>query len=189
MAIDVYFCECLPGSADFDCSADLDECLSGPCQNGATCIESATDAALNNKTAFKDGSNLIRKHSNRSAVPLNEYRCLCVEGWEGENCAKDVDECLSSPCRNGAKCTDLTGTYATYACGSPIDLRMWLIGSVDNLPAGFRKSLLADTLTTFGLTPYRLKLLEVAGGSVVAKFQLLPLVPWLEADPVRFLML
>ena len=37
--------------------ADIDECASSPCQNGATCI---------------DG--------------INSYECKCADGWKGEIC-------------------------------------------------------------------------------------------------------
>ena len=37
--------------------ADVDDCLSSPCQNGGTC----TDA-------------------------VNSYTCACVDGWAGTNC-------------------------------------------------------------------------------------------------------
>ena len=39
--------------------ADIDECASSPCQNGATCI---------------DG--------------INSYECKCADGWSGEICDK-----------------------------------------------------------------------------------------------------
>lgn len=42
----------------------LDECASGPCQNGGTCI----DGYL-------------------------KYTCLCRKGWGGSNCNTDFNEC------------------------------------------------------------------------------------------------
>ncbi|XP_033624934.1 fibropellin-1-like [Asterias rubens] len=46
------------------------------------------------------------------------YRCdpgtgakLCYSGWEGTNCNLDLDECQSSPCANGAMCTNLQNRY------------------------------------------------------------------------------
>lgn len=38
---------------------DINECESGPCQNGGTCLDS-----------------------------LNSYQCLCTEGYEGDNCER-----------------------------------------------------------------------------------------------------
>ncbi|KAK7102725.1 delta-like protein C isoform X2 [Littorina saxatilis] len=36
---------------------------------------------------------------------------LCLPGWQGENCATDIDECGSRPCYNNAVCSNLPGTY------------------------------------------------------------------------------
>ena len=97
-----------------NCDLDVDECLSAPCINGGRCTESTTD----------------------SVISYNSYRCTCIAGfmngvcdydfrseytaecsvWESDdnghdaslsgNCDIDVDECESSPCQNGATCTD-----------------------------------------------------------------------------------
>jgi hypothetical protein len=84
------------------CDWDLDECLSFPCQRGSICIESSTD----------------------SSVQGDAFACQCREGWangrcdfaytpdcsvlEGGTCATDINECISTPCKNGAVCTDST---------------------------------------------------------------------------------
>lgn len=33
-------------------------------------------------------------------------RCICDEGWTGENCEVNIDDCASKPCQNGGTCTD-----------------------------------------------------------------------------------
>ncbi|XP_071514687.1 cubilin-like [Panulirus ornatus] len=65
----------------------VDECGSGPCQHGGTCI---------------DG--------------FRRYTCLCRSGWQGENCDDDVNECYeflgtNTGCQNGATCTNTDGGY------------------------------------------------------------------------------
>ena len=52
-----------PGS---NCSVDIDECESDPCQNNATCTD----------------------------LPSG-YLCQCPQGWYGTHCNSDVNLCLS----------------------------------------------------------------------------------------------
>uniref|UniRef100_A0AAR2IKU9 Neurogenic locus notch homolog protein 1 n=1 Tax=Pygocentrus nattereri TaxID=42514 RepID=A0AAR2IKU9_PYGNA len=60
----------------FHMIVDNDECASTPCKNGAKCI---------------DGPNM--------------YTCQCTEGYTGQHCETDIDECFSSPCHYGT-CKD-----------------------------------------------------------------------------------
>ncbi|KAI0232001.1 hypothetical protein LSAT2_017656, partial [Lamellibrachia satsuma] len=62
---------------------DIDECLSSPCQNGATC----------------------------STPQINMFSCQCPTGVIGSTCETDVDECGSNPCLNGGKCQDGLNAY------------------------------------------------------------------------------
>jgi phage gp45-like len=98
-----------------NCDIDVDECDSSPCMNGAACTDS---------------------HDYPATVPVHTYRCTCHEGfangmcdyaqiseYDAEctvatsasttfsgNCDVDLDECDSSPCANGAACTDSADT-------------------------------------------------------------------------------
>jgi len=94
------------------CNTDVNECISTPCQNGGKCMESATERA----------------------VKAGHYRCLCTSGFadglcdyaymslyaaqcsvaEGGTCSVNVNECASSPCRNGATC--LQPAPGLYSC-------------------------------------------------------------------------
>eukprot|EP00064_Thunnus_orientalis_P000667 superscaffoldBa00000036_g668 len=79
-----YECVCHSGWEGENCQQEIDECLSQPCKNNATC----TDL-------------------------LNSYKCLCSPGWTGVDCAEDVNECDSGPCLNGAQCqeSDVPGEF------------------------------------------------------------------------------
>ncbi|MEQ2282139.1 hypothetical protein AMECASPLE_037417, partial [Ameca splendens] len=79
-----YECMCHPGWEGKYCQQEIDECLSLPCKNNATC----TDL-------------------------LDDYKCLCSPGWTGVDCAQDVNECDSGPCLNGAQCiqSDIPGEF------------------------------------------------------------------------------
>ncbi|CAG0888949.1 unnamed protein product [Cyprideis torosa] len=72
-----YQCFCRPGFSGDHCDKEFDECLSYPCQNGATCVNE-----------------------------INAYHCHCAPGFTGQDCEFNIDECLSEPCQNGGSCVD-----------------------------------------------------------------------------------
>ncbi len=37
--------------------------------------------------------------------------CTCKPGYTGQYCERNVDECLSSPCKNGGICVDGINSY------------------------------------------------------------------------------
>ena len=41
--------------------------------------------------------------------------CHCEDGWEGELCTEDIDECASAPCQNKGECST-EGIFAGYTC-------------------------------------------------------------------------
>lgn len=53
------------------------------CQNGATCTNS---------------------HGS--------YACICVNGWTGDDCSENIDDCVDAACFNGATCIDGVGNFA-----------------------------------------------------------------------------
>ena len=125
--ISEYTAECTVSTSLFsvaysgNCDIDVDECASAPCANGATCHDSLDDAS----------------------IPVHTYQCVCLSGFANGacgytdyiseytaqctvpnsganafsgNCDVDVDECDSSPCANGATCTD----SADNSAGIPV---------------------------------------------------------------------
>ena len=59
-------------------SSDLYPCQRQmPCKNGATCINNG----------------------------LGDYICQCPDGYAGEQCRTDINECFPNPCQNGGTCT------------------------------------------------------------------------------------
>jgi CUB/sushi domain-containing protein len=62
---------------------NINECVSNPCQNGATC---------------RDG--------------FNSFSCVCIAGYSGAFCQTQINECLSNPCLNGASCVDALNRYS-----------------------------------------------------------------------------
>ena len=79
-------CTCFHGYETSDSGvtcADVDECSSVPCTNGATCSHA-----------------------------VDSYYCACAQGWRGEHCETDVDDCSPNPCLNGGACTDGVNAYS-----------------------------------------------------------------------------
>lgn len=76
-------CYCVPGYTGTYCQIDINECLSMPCSNNATCVDR-----------------------------INSYECKCPSGYTGDNCEININECESSPCNfEGGKCIDLIDGY------------------------------------------------------------------------------
>ncbi|NXA34822.1 CRUM1 protein, partial [Eudromia elegans] len=65
-----------------NCDAEIDECESEPCQNGALCSDH-----------------------------VGFYSCACTPGYQGIQCEEDIDECASQPCEHNGTCHDLINSY------------------------------------------------------------------------------
>lgn len=44
------------------------------------------------------------------------YSCVCVNGWTGEDCGENIDDCASAACFHGATCHD---RVASFYCECP----------------------------------------------------------------------
>uniref|UniRef100_A0A669F7S0 Neurogenic locus notch homolog protein 1 n=1 Tax=Oreochromis niloticus TaxID=8128 RepID=A0A669F7S0_ORENI len=91
-------CKCQRGFVGPRCELDINECMSNPCLNEATCL----DQIGKFQCICMPGECLLSL-------------CLCLfvvfPGFSGNLCQIDIDECASTPCKNGAKCTDGPNKY------------------------------------------------------------------------------
>ncbi|KFQ12806.1 Sushi, nidogen and EGF-like domain-containing protein 1, partial [Leptosomus discolor] len=122
-----YTCSCLAGFTGKRCHVDVDECLSRPCQNGATCINGAGSFSCRCLLGFRGANCETEESPCESTVCQNGGTCqavngtavcLCQPGYTGEDCQTEVNECESSPCLNGGHCIDLVDNY-TCVCLEP----------------------------------------------------------------------
>ena len=72
-----YSCTCVPGYTGFDCSVQIDECLSNPCRHG------------------------------RCTNDVNGYTCSCPDGYTGQNCEVNINDCTSTLCGAGTCVDDI----------------------------------------------------------------------------------
>ncbi|KAM9542895.1 sushi, nidogen and EGF-like domain-containing protein 1 isoform 3-T3 [Guaruba guarouba] len=122
-----YTCSCLAGFTGKRCHVDVDECLSNPCQNGATCLNGAGNFSCVCSLGFR-GANCETEelpceskvcHNGGTCQAVNGTAvCLCQPGYTGADCQTELNECESSPCLNGGHCVDLVDNY-TCMCLEP----------------------------------------------------------------------
>lgn len=44
------------------------------------------------------------------------YQCVCVNGWTGDDCSENIDDCASAACYQGSTCHD---RVASFYCECP----------------------------------------------------------------------
>ncbi|KAJ8305279.1 hypothetical protein KUTeg_015824 [Tegillarca granosa] len=49
---------------------------------------------------------------------IEGYKCLCQDGFTGSLCNKPINECASNPCKNGAICHDVIGSFWCNCTGN-----------------------------------------------------------------------
>lgn len=106
------------------CTATSERCLSGPCHNGASCVDTVDDYACicptggvvrymgKNCDELYDACFFAPCENCTSAPGSPEYRCICTDGLGGDNCTEEVDECGSGPCSSPRSlCVDQRNGY------------------------------------------------------------------------------
>ncbi len=118
---------CANGSACVDQEAEIDfklcqgdTCAYAACRDAVTALDNwcaddwdagCAQCANGEETNYADCTNL----GAVCTVYKAGYACDCVDGWEGELCDQDVNECLNNPCLNGGACNNNDGGF-TCSC-------------------------------------------------------------------------
>ena len=42
---------------------------------------------------------------------LNDFHCICPDGYTGKRCSININDCLNEPCMHGGQCIDKVGYY------------------------------------------------------------------------------
>ena len=106
-----YFCSCATegqpgGYGGKNCEDDFDECSSGPCGHYGNCTHfdriTETFPEWWDRSVSEDEGLVMDTSGDISHF----YSCECEDGFTGENCGRNIDECATDPCQNdaGAQC-------------------------------------------------------------------------------------
>ena len=123
-------CDCAPGTTGSLCESLLDPCQSYPCWNGGACSRRSDGGyACNCSSTCFSGTNCEQPGNScefrncgtgrcLSTGPCTS-RCICPDGFSGENCYNPVDICASNPCMFGGRCVSVSGANRFY-CTCPV---------------------------------------------------------------------
>ncbi|XP_029688534.1 protein jagged-2-like isoform X3 [Takifugu rubripes] len=100
-----FHCSCPDDYEGKTCSELKDHCKTHRCR----VIDSCTVAVAPNDTqkgAWHISSNVCGPHGRCISRPAGNFSCSCEAGFTGIYCHENINDCASSPCRNGGTCID-----------------------------------------------------------------------------------
>ncbi|XP_030630544.1 neurocan core protein [Chanos chanos] len=86
---------------------------SGPLLRGSPENDHAKTGVIRNNNTHRSGDeDRCSCLHGGTCLPQGEgYRCFCPQGYTGESCEIDVDDCQSNPCQNGGTCIDKVDSF------------------------------------------------------------------------------
>ncbi|XP_057188255.1 protein jagged-1a isoform X1 [Triplophysa rosa] len=117
---DKYHCACPDGYSGLNCEKVDNACLSEPCLNGGSCVESSQGFECQCAAGWSGPSCDINEddcdpnpcnHSGMCVDLVDGFKCICPAQWTGKTCLIDANECEESPCVNAHSCRNLIGGY------------------------------------------------------------------------------
>ncbi|XP_068931510.1 protein jagged-1 [Petaurus breviceps papuanus] len=117
---DKYQCSCPEGYSGANCEIAEHACLSDPCHNGGSCLETSMGfecgclpgwTGPTCTTNIDDCSPNHCGHGGTCQDLVNGFKCICPPQWTGKTCQIDANECEAKPCVNANSCRNLIGSY------------------------------------------------------------------------------
>ncbi|KAG8186896.1 hypothetical protein JTE90_023783 [Oedothorax gibbosus] len=115
-----FACQCLSRYEGGQCEIDLDPCASNPCLNGGMChnvdhryICTCSSGISGNRCEFGRYCKPSPCH-NGGVCEEGTFGPVCkCNGYDGELCQYDIDECKTVPCASGS-CINLQGSFKCH---------------------------------------------------------------------------
>ncbi|CAH0560178.1 unnamed protein product [Brassicogethes aeneus] len=135
-----FVCLCPEGFYGEFCEIPLKHCNENLCQNNSTCVEEKSTFKCICSRGFLGKRctilpcdyqpcstntvcvNIMEPNASRSSFRYGsnftlfidlcnvKFRCLCPDGYTGENCTEKIDYCSENPCKNNGTCISETYT-------------------------------------------------------------------------------
>uniref|UniRef100_A0A673H269 Slit homolog 2 protein-like n=1 Tax=Sinocyclocheilus rhinocerous TaxID=307959 RepID=A0A673H269_9TELE len=117
-----HWCVCPDGFEGDECELNIDDCEDNDCENNSTCVD-----GINNYTCLCSPEYTGNPHKHKdsharnalcslcSVFDANSYlcmfRCVCPDGFEGDECELNIDDCEDNDCENNSTCVDGINNY------------------------------------------------------------------------------
>ncbi|XP_015230436.1 PREDICTED: protein jagged-2-like isoform X2 [Cyprinodon variegatus] len=111
-----FYCSCPDEYEGKTCSQFKDHCKTNQCE----VIDSCTVAVATNdpqQKVWHISSNVCGPHGRCISLPAGNFSCSCDPGFTGTYCHQNINDCASSPCKNGGTCIDGIGSFQCVCLG------------------------------------------------------------------------
>nr|XP_020459662.1 protein jagged-2-like isoform X2 [Monopterus albus] len=107
-----FYCACPEGYEGKTCEQLKPNCHTTPCQ----VIDSCTVAVATNDSSGVQhiSSNICGPRGRCISQPSGNFACICDPGFSGIYCHKNINDCVSNPCRNGGTCIDGVNSFQCF---------------------------------------------------------------------------
>uniref|UniRef100_A0A669AZG1 Protein jagged-2 n=1 Tax=Oreochromis niloticus TaxID=8128 RepID=A0A669AZG1_ORENI len=108
-----FYCSCPDDYEGKTCSELKDHCKTNQCE----VIDSCTVAVTTNDTkkrVWNISSNVCGPRGRCISLPAGNFSCSCDPGFTGTYCHENINDCASSPCKNGGTCIDEINSFKCF---------------------------------------------------------------------------